>query len=97
MRHKSPSELSSKTVRINIDDWAMLKELARKADVTVAEVFHQVLEHQAQLPMLEMRVRPTISIPGKVDPHLVTNGSQLKSNVLPTIELQARAKGVINE
>lgn len=37
---KYPSELNTRTLRVNIDDWEMLLKIAKKAGITVAEALH---------------------------------------------------------
>jgi len=39
-KRKYPSELNTRTVRVNIGDWLMLLELASQHDTTVAKVLH---------------------------------------------------------
>ncbi|MFC1954318.1 hypothetical protein ACFLVZ_00640 [Chloroflexota bacterium] len=57
---KYPSELNTRTVRVNIDDWHLLKEVSQKAGITVAdalrlaivdglEPFNQQLEYEAEV------------------------------------------------
>ncbi|GAI60725.1 unnamed protein product [marine sediment metagenome] len=47
-KHKSPSELSTRVVRVNIGDWHLLMELARQHDTTVAKVLHLAITGQAR-------------------------------------------------
>ena len=76
-KHKSPSELNTTTVRVNIGDWHLLMELARQHDTTVAKVLHLAIAGQArqnqvtvtprtQIPMAigttDYRATPTIAI-----------------------------------
>ena len=75
---RSPSELKSRTVRLNIGDWQMLRDLSLKLKVTVAEAFHKLITEtakreaiivpRAQIPMPAFRVSPqpsfTIKPPG---------------------------------
>jgi len=44
MAKKYPSELNTKTVRIGIGAWALLTELSRRADVTIAEALDMALK-----------------------------------------------------
>lgn len=60
MRQKSPSELNTKTVRVNIGDWHLLMELARQHDTTVAKVLHLAITKQAAS---EVAVTPRAQIP----------------------------------
>jgi hypothetical protein len=55
MAKKYPSELNTRTVRITIGDYALLREISLKMDVTMAEALHLVITEQAK--------RETISVP----------------------------------
>jgi len=46
-KRKYPSELNSRTVRINIGDWQWLNSLAQTLGTTVAEAFHKVVTELA--------------------------------------------------
>jgi len=46
-KRKYPSELNTRTVRVNIGDWQMLLALARQHDTTVAKVLHLAITGQA--------------------------------------------------
>ena len=71
---RSPSELKSRTVRLNIGDWRLLRDLSLKLKVTVAEAFHKLITEtakreaiavpHAQIPMPTFRIspQPTFSI-----------------------------------
>jgi len=59
-KRKYPSELNSRTVRVNIGDWQMLLELARLHDTTVAKVLHLAIFKQAER---ELVVTPRTQIP----------------------------------
>ncbi|GAH89892.1 unnamed protein product [marine sediment metagenome] len=59
-KRKYPSELNSRTVRVNIGDWQMLLELARQHDTTVAKILHLAITGQAKQ---EQVVTPRTQIP----------------------------------
>ena len=59
-KRKYPSELNTRTVRVNIGDWLMLMELARQHDTTVARVLHLAITHQARQDQV---VTPRTQIP----------------------------------
>jgi len=75
-KRKYPSELNTRTVRVNIGDWHLLMELARQHDTTVAKILHlaitdrakqeAIVVPRAQIPMPTFRVRsqPVIAING---------------------------------
>jgi len=45
-KRKYPSELNSRSIRVDIGDWRLLLDLSRKLRITVAEAFHEVLNHK---------------------------------------------------
>ncbi len=68
-KRKYPSELNSRTVRVNIGDWKWLNSLAQALGTTVAEAFHKVVTEQAhkaktptpepaQIPMMPVFFEP---------------------------------------
>ncbi len=59
-KRKYPSELNTRTVRVNIGDWHMLLELARQHDTTVAKILHLAITGQARQ---ETVVTPRTQIP----------------------------------
>jgi len=74
-KRKYPSELNTRTVRVNIGDWHLLMELARQHDTTVAKVLHlaitdrarreEIVTPQTQIPMpltTAYRVIPTTAV-----------------------------------
>ena len=46
MKQKCPAELNSRVIRINLGDYALLREISRRAGVTFAEALHLALERQ---------------------------------------------------
>lgn len=59
-KRKYPSELNTRTVRVNIGDWHLLMELARQHDTTVAKILHLAITGQARQ---EAVVTPRTQIP----------------------------------
>ena len=59
-KRKYPSELNSRTVRVNIGDWHLLMELARQHDTTVAKILHLAITDRARQ---EAVVTPRTQIP----------------------------------
>jgi len=75
-----------KVTRILLADYQLLKNLSQIASVSMAEALHRLIEHQAQLPLPELRVTgmPAIEIAGfepaiRVAPvtSIATNGSKV--------------------
>ena len=42
-KRKYPSELNTRTVRVNVGDWRLLLEFSRQAGINVAEAFHKLI------------------------------------------------------
>ncbi|MBA7585444.1 hypothetical protein ES708_27423 [subsurface metagenome] len=59
-KHKSPSVLNSRVIRVNIGDYLLLTELSRKLDITVAKALHLAITQQAKQ---EQIVTPRTQIP----------------------------------
>ena len=85
MRHKSPSELNSKTIRISLGDYALLNGISRQAQITFAEALHLLITEtakrkavvvpKAQIPMPTFRVPVArVALRYSSRPVLVTNG-----------------------
>lgn len=45
-KRKYPSELNSRTIRVNIGDWQWLNSLSHRLGITVAETFHKIIIDQ---------------------------------------------------
>jgi len=73
-----------KVTRIHLGDYLALKRISQAVGVSMAEALHQLIEHQAQLPLPELRTpsMPALSITGmsavRVAPvtTIATNGSK---------------------
>lgn len=53
-KRKYPSELNSRTIRVNIGDWQWLNSLSQRLGITVAQAFHKVitgLDHKDKAPL----------------------------------------------
>ena len=86
-KRKYPSELNSRTIRVNIGDWQLLLELSRRGQTTVAETFHRLLTEiahrdatvvpKSQIPMLPAFVASSpITFQVKPQPTMVINGNK---------------------
>ena len=51
-----------KVTRIHLGDYLALKRISQVADISMAEALHRLIEHQAQLPLLDMAVKPMPAI-----------------------------------
>ncbi|MBA7554688.1 hypothetical protein ES705_47319 [subsurface metagenome] len=47
-----------KNTRILLSDWLILKRMSQVAGVSMSEALHRLIEHQAQLPLLDMGIKP---------------------------------------
>jgi len=68
MKHyKKTFDKSHKVTRILLSDYLVLKRMSQLAGTSMAEALHRLIEHQAQLPMLDMAVKPmpAIGVTGK--------------------------------
>jgi len=45
-KRKYPSELNTRTIRVNIGDWQWLNSLSQRLGITVAQAFHKVITDQ---------------------------------------------------
>jgi len=89
-KRKYPSELNTRSIRVNIGDWHLLMELARQHDTTVAKVLHlaitdrarqdRVVTPRTQIPMAlgitAYRATPITAIRAIPITAIATNGSQ---------------------
>lgn len=64
-KRKYPSELNTRSIRVNIGDWQLLDTLSRQLDITVAKAFHQLITRQ-KMPE-PISVTPRAQIPMAVD------------------------------
>ncbi len=75
-KRKYPSELNTRTVRVNIGDWHLLLELARQHDTTVAKVLHLAITDRVRQDEL-VKVIPQAQIPLAI--HIPLVGVEPKS------------------
>jgi len=94
-KRKYPSELNTRTVRVNLGDWRWLNSLAQTLGITVAEAFHKVITGQdqkdkapapepAQMPL---RAIPTTAYRAEPITAIATNGNK-------AVAFRIRPKGV---
>lgn len=111
MAKKYPSELNTKTVRINLGDWALLTEISQRADVTIAEALHLVIEQKGKVikvssaqPAFEVAGMPAFKVTG-MPTFKVTGMPTLRVAPVTTIAtngskgaaLRIKSKGVRHE
>jgi len=81
MKKKRNYDKKVKLTRILLADYLILKSIAQKADISMAQALHRLIEHQAQLPLLD-RIEPvrstrsigSIQITRGIEPVRVTKG-----------------------
>ncbi len=92
-KRKYPSELNTRTIRVNLGDWRWLNSLAQTLGTTVAEAFHKVITGQDQkdkapapepaqmplraIPTTAYRARPTTAYRAEPITAIATNGSKV--------------------
>ena len=81
-KRKYPSELNTRTVRVNIADWQLLLDISRRAGINVAEAFHKLItrpdekdkpvaKRLDQIPVITARSTPVIAV--RSTPAIVVN------------------------
>jgi len=81
-KNKSPSELNTRVIRVNVGEYLLLTELSRKLGITVAEALHLAITEQAKREQVTIVPRSQIPMPlttaFQVIPQsaIATNGSK---------------------
>lgn len=58
MKRKKNYDITHRVVRVLAGDYALLIEISQLAGISMAEALHRLIEHQAQLPLLDMAIKP---------------------------------------
>jgi len=58
MKKKKNYDITHKPMRVLAGDWLILQEISWRTGVSMAEALHRLIAHQAQLPLLDMAVKP---------------------------------------
>ncbi len=95
-KRKYPSELNSRTVRVNIGDWHLLMELARQHDTTVAKVLHLAINRQAGQEQLTVVPRTQIPMPITTI-HRALSTTAFATNGHKAVTFRIKPKGVRRE
>ncbi len=61
-RYKKTYDNKHKVTRIMLGDYLVLKRMSQLAGVSMSEALHRLIEHQAQLPLLDRIARPSAAI-----------------------------------
>jgi len=65
MKKKRNYDKKVKLTRILLGDYLALKRISQLAGISMAEALHKLIEHQAQLPMLDRSAKPVPVIVAK--------------------------------
>jgi len=58
MKRQKNYDKKVKQTRILLNDYLALKQISLLAGISMAEALHRLIAHQAQLPLLDMAIRP---------------------------------------
>ncbi|MBA7712649.1 hypothetical protein ES703_121632 [subsurface metagenome] len=58
MKKQKNYDKKVRQTRILLSDYLILKSIAQKAGVSMSQALHRLIEHQAQLPLLDRIARP---------------------------------------
>ena len=84
MKKQKNYDKKVRQTRILLSDYLILKSIAQKAGVSMSQALHRLIEHQAQLPLMDRLVRPMSAITTQSVPvfrtalvtTIATNGSK---------------------
>ncbi|MBA7591846.1 hypothetical protein ES708_34014 [subsurface metagenome] len=93
-KRKYPSELTTRTVRVNIGDWHLLMELARQHDTTVAKVLHLAITDRARQNQVIVTPRTQIPMPIGTTAYRATPITALATNGSKSAAFRIKLKGV---
>jgi len=95
-KNKSPSELQTKVVRVNIGDWHLLMELARQHATTVAKVLHLAIAGQAKQDSVTVPPRIQIPMAIGITAYRATPITAIATNGHKSVVFRIKPKGVRN-
>ncbi|GAI97466.1 unnamed protein product, partial [marine sediment metagenome] len=72
-----------KLTRILLSDYLVLKRMSQVAGVSMSEALHRLIEHQAQLPLLDMAAKPMSAIAAQPGLSVITAKSVPAIRVAP--------------
>ncbi len=88
-----------KVTRILLSDYLVLKRLSQAAEVSMAEILHHLILHQAQLPLLDLEIKPApaAQVPGMPVPAIrVAPVTTIATNGSKGAAFRIKPKGVRN-
>lgn len=79
MKKQRNYDKKERNTRIHLSDYLVLKQVSQVTGVSMAEALHRLIEHQAQLPLPELRFTgiPVPAIYVAPVTNIATNGSKL--------------------
>jgi len=90
-KRKSPSDLNSRVIRINLGDYWLLAELSRNHNLTFAEALHLIITEQAKR---ELIVTPRTQIPMPLTvAYQVIPKSAIATNGIKPVAFRIKPKG----
>jgi len=96
-KRKYPSELNTRTVRVNIGDWHLLMELARQHDTTVAKVLHLAITDRARQDSVTITPRTQIPMLLGTTAYRATPIAAIATNGSKAVAFRIKPKGVRRE
>jgi len=83
MKKQKNYDKKVRQTRILLTDYLLLKNLAQKADISMAQALHRLIEHQAQLPLMTrvatkpaFRVTAPVALRVTPQPIIAVNGNK---------------------
>jgi len=83
MKKQKSYDKKVKLTRILLSDYLVLKRMSQAASISMAEALHRLIEHQAQLPLLDMAVKPMPAIATRPGLSVITAKSMPSIRVVP--------------
>ncbi len=96
-KRKYPSELNTRTVRVNIGDWHLLMELARQHDTTVAKILHLAITDRAKQDSVTVTPRTQIPMAIGTTAYRATPITTIATNGDKAVAFRIKPKGVRRE
>jgi len=84
-----------KVTRILLADYLVLKRISHAAGVSMAEALHRLIEHQAQLPMLDMAIKPMSAMAARsISAVRIAPVTTIATNGSKAVAFRIKTKGV---
>ncbi|MBA7689539.1 hypothetical protein ES703_98047 [subsurface metagenome] len=83
MRKQRNYDKRVKNTRIHLVDYLALKRFSQIAGISMPDALHRLIEHQAQLPLLDMTAKPVSAIATQPGISVITAKSMSAVRVAP--------------